>query len=341
MYPNQSQSQSQNQNKNQIQNQNQGQIRNPDRERESVQALLHARLSHHVQGPFHILFEDGLFLFEIPYGREMCRVRVDRAAEIVDILSGEDQGAKEALFDRLSKILCAAVSARENTVLTKDCSYEGVRGDLILRPFFWDRWKDMLSQVPCIRIGDIALALYAVMSRQRNDYFTSRIRKDRIEGWNMSVEQVLGEALVNASFLYPPRLYDLEELIQSGGVRSGGRFMGQGANPIRVDGSSSVLTTSLEINGALAAFYPGVGERIGELLQDDFFIAFTSVHEAQIHPAGKISPEIVEHSLRDVNRRCNGEQDFLTDHVYRCSQNGETFSMLQNGVFTEVKPYVV
>lgn len=43
------------------------------------------------------------------------------------------------------------------------------------------------------------------------------------------------------------------------------------------------LSTSRKINGAVAVFLPGVAERIYDLLNSDFYIVFTSIHEAMIH----------------------------------------------------------
>ena len=97
------------------------------------------------------------------------------------------------------------------------------------------------------------------------------------------------------------------------------------------------MTNTLEINGAIAVFYPGVAEKIAQDLGGDFYIAFTSIHEAQIHGVGMVSPEIVEYSLQETNRECTRPEEVLSNHVYRYNQEKKTFSMLIDGDFLEAE----
>ena len=95
---------------------------------------------------------------------------------------------------------------------------------------------------------------------------------------------------------------------------------------------------------ALVLLYPSgidmylVGlPKIAQDLGGDFYIAFTSIHEAQIHGVGMISPEIVEYSLQETNRECTRPEEVLSNHVYLYNQEKKTFSMLMDGDFLEVE----
>ena len=151
--------------------------------------------------------------------------------------------------------------------------------------------------------------------------------------------EVLEEALVNTSFLYPPRLYCVEEILSWEKKKHGdGRFMAEGeASPFRKGARGYLLTNTLEINGAIALFYPGVLKKLAEGLEGDFYIAFTSIHEAQIHAAGMVTPEAVETSLRDTNRHCNRREEILTDRVYCYRRETQSLGIIDNGEFLEVK----
>lgn len=94
-----------------------------------------------------------------------------------------------------------------------------------------------------------------------------------------------------------------------------------------------ILTNELEINGAIAAFYPGVAEHIAEIFEDDFYLAFTSCHEAQLHKVGEFDVAIIEECLRRVNRECNQKKDILTDRVYLYSREKQYFMVRENGIF--------
>ena len=151
--------------------------------------------------------------------------------------------------------------------------------------------------------------------------------------------EVLEEALVNTSFLYPPRIYCVEDIMSWEEKKHGdGRFMAEGeAAPFRKGARGYLLTNTLEINGAIALFYPGVLKKLSESLGEDFYIAFTSIHEAQIHAAGMISPDAVEASLRDTNRHCNRREEVLTDRVYCYRREKQRLGIIENGEFLEVK----
>ena len=80
-----------------------------------------------------------------------------------------------------------------------------------------------------MRIGDIALVLYAVMSHVGADYFTAKMHREQIAHWGIPEDEVLQTALVNTSFLYPPRLYSVEDMLAwDGKRRTDGRFMADG-----------------------------------------------------------------------------------------------------------------
>ena len=209
----------------------------------------------------------------------------------------------------------------------------------ILRPLNLDFYRSELVNVPYIRIGDVALVLYCVLSHLGGDYFTTKVYRDQVQKWMVPEAEVMRAALVNTSFLYPPRLYSIQCLMGWDGKRyENGIFMGEDEEQKIPPGMRSyLLTNTLEINGAIAVFYPGVAEKIAQDLGGDFYIAFTSIHEAQIHGVGMISPEIVEYSLQETNRECTRPEEVLSNHVYLYNQEKKTFSMLMDGDFLEVE----
>ena len=208
-----------------------------------------------------------------------------------------------------------------------------------MRPLNYRLVREELKDVPHILAGDVALVLYAVMAHEGNDYFTAKMHRRQMEGWRRPEREVLEEALVNTSFLYPPRIYCVEDIMSWEEKKHGdGRFMAEGeAAPFRKGARGYLLTNTLEINGAIALFYPGVLKKLSESLGEDFYIAFTSIHEAQIHAAGMISPDAVEASLRDTNRHCNRREEVLTDRVYCYRREKQRLGIIENGEFLEVK----
>ena len=242
---------------------------------------------------------------------------------------------KERLRTRFLEWFAAIPHSEVEELIKRLESYENAKKRLILRTLNYDARKEDLKSVPHIRIGDIALALYIVVSHKGSDYYTAKVSREVLERWDVEEDTVMEEALKNTASLYPPRLYTVEEMIAGMGKspESGGIIMQEEAEEILKNVNNYILTNELEINGAIAAFYPGVAEHIAEIFEDDFYLAFTSCHEAQIHKAGEFDVTIIEECLRRVNRECNQEMDILTDRVYLYSREKQCFMVRENGAF--------
>lgn len=75
------------------------------------------------------------------------------------------------------------------------------------------------------------------------------------------------------------------------------------------------VTTTTQINGAIAMFYPGVMERIAELFGDDYYIAFTGTCEARLHKKGTIQPRNILMRLKQMNKAFDPSET-LSNKVY-------------------------
>ena len=82
------------------------------------------------------------------------------------------------------------------------------------------------------------------------------------------------------------------------------------------DSIGSCLSTARRTNGAVAIFLPGVAKRLADLMDADFYMVFTSIHEVMIHNADQSYPEDLENVLRETLREATPEEDFLTDKIW-------------------------
>ena len=74
---------------------------------------------------------------------------------------------------------------------------------------------------------------------------------------------------------------------------------------------------------------PGVAKKLGELLKSDYYIAFTSVHEAAIHKVGTVEVEVIRSSLSGINEDVDMEEDFLSAQVYKYSQEKDRIEVAE------------
>lgn len=101
--------------------------------------------------------------------------------------------------------------------------------------------------------------------------------------------------------------------------------------PIRKDAVGNCLSTVRRTNGAVAVFLPGVAERLSCLLQGNFYLVFTSVHEVMIHGEKTVDPEDLKHVLADTVRETTPEEDFLTLNIYYYDRDSGVFSLCEEG----------
>lgn len=203
-------------------------------------------------------------------------------------------------------------------------SYENSAEKLMIRPLNYPGNREELENCISWRFGDIALALYGVIYDMDPDFMTMKITRGMLEKWNVSGTEALTNALLNTYVKMPPRLYEGTDFYNRRDTKTG-VFMKEEGAFFEIDAGDCEkglrgyrLTTNKWLNGAVALFYPGVKERLAELFQGDYYVGFTSIHEAVIHPVQhKVLGEMkaaIQHSNAVFDKR-----EMLTNSVYRYS----------------------
>jgi hypothetical protein len=207
--------------------------------------------------------------------------------------------------------------------------YEAVKEDLFIRLVNFDKEKEDLAGAIYHVIGDIALVLYLRIG-EVDGYTTSlKIRVQLLDKWGMSAKQVFDKAMLNTYFYAPPRIFCWEKLFTNPDY-NGDNFMNL-CSEYKLDKNiaGSCLSTTKRTNGAVAVFLPGVAQRLGQLLGEDFFIAFTSMHEAMIHNDKVISALDLKRILQDTVDEATAEEDFLTYRIYHYERETNHFTCIQ------------
>lgn len=95
------------------------------------------------------------------------------------------------------------------------------------------------------------------------------------------------------------------------------------------------ISNNRMLNGATSIFCPGVAKKLGELLGDDYYIAFTSIHEAMIHKMSDMNWNCVKESLTTVNRE-NTPDDILSNKVFYYIRRTGEFKVAMEEISCEV-----
>ena len=89
-----------------------------------------------------------------------------------------------------------------------------------------------------------------------------------------------------------------------------------------------VLSNRARSNGAACMIYPYVLRMMGDILEEDFYILPSSIHEVILVPASAgISVAEMEKMVCEINETQVPEEEILGSHVYRYSRKNKTISM--------------
>lgn len=211
-------------------------------------------------------------------------------------------------------------------------NYEVVKDKLIIRPLNYNDNRFELKNTLYKRVGDIALVLYMTLcdevTNTGKSLFSFKVYKEHYKLWGLSEEEIWQAALANTNIVSPPRIYlKPEELINP--AYTDGAFMAMGNNMLIDKNRVATLTTTSQLNGAIAYFYPGVKERIAQMIGGSYYVVFGSTDQAYIHYKDTNKPINLLSMLKQVNKEYNHPSEILTRKIYYYDANNNDFTALE------------
>lgn len=213
-------------------------------------------------------------------------------------------------------------------LINKFSNYEAVKEHLILRPLNNDDNEKALAKGIYRRVGDMALVLYISLGNMvqgtTQNILSTMVSRDIFQIWGMDEKEVFDWALESTMRLQPPVLCQIIWGIGTQLQQKHVHFMEDESGTFNFDNPlAPALTTEQEVNGAIAAFYPGVLERLYQMVNGDFYLMFTSIYDVHINPVdGHFKTSAMRAALADTNRDMNQRGELLTRQLYR--YNGGT-----------------
>lgn len=212
---------------------------------------------------------------------------------------------------------------RESGVMENIQNYEVIKEKLIIRPLNYNDHRTELNKMLYKRIGDIILVLYILAYDERvgehHNVGSVKVQKSFLEYWDVSEEELWETAMGNSYMIAPPRMY-LNPMDTYKPAYTKGAFMALGNKTTIASTDVPTVTTTMQINGAIAMFYPGVKEKIAEMIGGDYLIAFTSISEARIHKCGTINPIEALRRVKGMNKMIPADEVLTRKmYMYECS----------------------
>ena len=204
--------------------------------------------------------------------------------------------------------------------------YETAKSRLFVLLINYDRNADILQNVVYKTLDDIALVVYAILDEREGKLISTKILKSMVKKWGKNEDDIFNEAIENTYRMSPPRFYMLEKMLLNNNY-SGDSFM-NGDDTFQLNDRfvGNLLSTTRQINGAIAVFLPGVAEKISEMLKSDFYMVFTSIHEVMIHSTKSgVDPSDLKNVLKSTIAEATQAQDYLTEKIYKYNRKTHKF----------------
>ena len=271
--------------------------------------------------------KDRLFVeaFENSSGKQLCGIDVKDLYE--RCMEGSSmESISYSVQDEIEKLKTVGMLEGE---MTPD-SYQKIRKYLFVKPLNKKAHSLELEDAVHKDVGDIACVVYMMLSNT-NEYFCVKIKNQHLEQWEMTKEAVMEEALKNTCQMTPPFIYT------NGKNKSGGSFMDNGAFCLsKSDKVMGVqLCTNAKENGAVSVFFPGVLQRLAQLMESDLYILFTSRNESSIYSVNESNLEDIKDELHIMETDYDNGiwyEDSLSEELYYYSRIEDKLSVYMEKV---------
>ena len=175
--------------------------------------------------------------------------------------------------------------------------------------------KSLLKNLPHVMWHDLAVVFYLHLRENPDGIMTSSIQSHHLKLWNISVEELYREAMLNTPLLLPPSISSIASIMKNLGYKLPDP---QPASPFYV------LTNTSCINGAVCMLYPDVIKHFAENMECDLIILPSSIHEVLLMPdEGKADYNELRRLVAFINETEVSSQDRLSDQIYLYSRETE------------------
>lgn len=227
----------------------------------------------------------------------------------------------ESIFDLYSKIKTEVlwdISSLEN--------YEMMREKVAFQLIQTKTNTELLQEVPNREFLDLSIVYYILLESAGNRQETAilLVKNEHIRQWNVCEEMLYKQAIENMAKMFKPCFFTMEQVIKGEGeheTEAGQNLLDMPAIPTTFvpaeEKGMFILTNPSGCFGAACIAYPGVLERIGRILKEDYYLLPSSVHEVVIVSCSYgMESDVMDEIVQSINQKHLTREEILSDHSY-------------------------
>ena len=213
------------------------------------------------------------------------------------------------------------VGMREaSAVESLSLEFDDIKDKLVVQLAEVDRNRDRLKELAYKPLDNgMVMLAYVVVQEDERGSMRFAVTKDIVEGQNYDIDKMFETAMKNNE----PVLVDISDAIFSDGIEFADNLFDKEINDKLPDGMYTLTNSSTNL-GAAVLYYPDVQKRIGDMLQNSYYVLPSSIHELMILPCSvNDNPEFLRKMVKEANETVVNPQEVLSDRVFMYDREKE------------------
>lgn len=216
------------------------------------------------------------------------------------------------------------INVYEHNRLTNDfnmdffANYEEVKDSLFCKLINFARNEEILSYTPYRKYLDLAIVVYCKVNNAQIGMASVLIRNNHLNMWEKEADEVIDRALENTKKNMKYKVSHILDALDDLNVKE------SGIDEDDLNAPMYVITNEEKIFGAIYMVYKDVLKDIYNMIGGDYLVLPSSVHEfIVIRLEEECDMEKINSMICEINDTSLREEEVLSDHAYRYSDNEE------------------
>lgn len=191
--------------------------------------------------------------------------------------------------------------------------FEKVKSNIIFQVINYERNKELLKDVPFIRVFDLAIVFRVFVESNEDGTATILIHNQHLAEWEQVTETLYEIARSNTPRLNPFTISTMSDVLK--------QIIADDDIIDIIENTSEpqmyVIRDKFYLYGAGAILYVELFGELADKLESDLCILPSSIHELIVVPVSDVSEkEMLTEMVKEVNETHISKEDFLSDNVY-------------------------
>lgn len=207
--------------------------------------------------------------------------------------------------------------------------YDSIRDKIVFKLIHTEKNKELLEGIPHMEMLDLSIVFYALLDMNQQGTATMTVCNQHLQSWNVTKEELFSLACENVKRLLPAQLFTVQQAVDEILHSASGERKNLLEGAQKADGDFMyVLSNPIRSLGAACIAYPEVLDMAGKILEDDYYVLPSSVHEVVLVPESKgMAPDEMDAMVVEINETQVEEEEILSNHAYIYERKSRRLTM--------------